>query len=125
MQLSVILCTHNPRADYLRRTLEGLRAQSLALHEWELIIVDNASRTPLAGTLDLKWHPLGEVGREDEVGLTAARLRGIATARAETLVWVDDDNILAPNYLELAAELGRTWPQLGVWGCGHFEPEWE
>lgn len=123
--LSVVICTHNPRVDYFDRTLAALRQQTLPTPEWELVIVDNASREPIAPRCDLAWHPAGRVVREDEVGLTAARLRGIKDARGEILVWVDDDNLLAPDYLALAAAIGREWPQLGAWGCGHFEPEWE
>jgi glycosyltransferase involved in cell wall biosynthesis len=123
--LSAIICTHNPRPDFLSRTLAALRAQTLAPAEWELLVIDNASRVPLAGTLDLAWHPLARVVREDEVGLTAARLRGIAEARSELTVWIDDDNLLAPDYLEVVIQLAREWPRLGVWGCGDFQPEWE
>ena len=125
MHISVVICTHNPRADFLGRTLAGLRAQVLPVADWELIVVDNASHEPLTGRLDLAWHPAGRVVREDEVGLTAARLCGIAAARADLLVFVDDDNILAPDYLNRAAQLAAQWPMLGVWGCGSYEPDWE
>lgn len=124
-RLSVILCTHNPRTDYLQRTLEALRAQTLGSAAYELIIVDNASREPVAGRFDLSWHPAARVVVEPATGLTAARLRGIAEAVSELVVWVDDDNLLAPDYLAEAVRLGDAFPQLGVWGCGHFTPEWE
>jgi len=123
--LSVIICTHNPRTDYLRRTLDGLKAQRLPHSQWELLIVDNASKEPLAGRVDVQWHPAGRIVREDEVGLTAARLRAIAESKGDVLVWVDDDNILAENYLERADEFHRAWPMLGIWGCGDYRPEWE
>jgi glycosyltransferase involved in cell wall biosynthesis len=123
--IAVIICTHNPREDFIARTLAGLAAQSLPRTEWELLVVDNASREPLAPRLDLGWHPRGRVIAEPEVGLTAARLRGITEARANLLIFVDDDNILAPDYVRRAAALGAAWPQLGVWGCGHYTPEWE
>jgi GT2 family glycosyltransferase len=123
--LSVIICTYNPRPDYLARTLDGLQAQSLAVGSWELLIIDNASRTPVTGTIDLAWHPQARVIREDEVGLTAARLCAIDAARAPLLLFVDDDNILAPDYLAAALQLEVGWPMLGVWGCGRYTPEWE
>lgn len=123
--LSVVICTHNPRADYLARTLDGLRAQSLPAGVWELVIVDNASREPVDSHPDFSWQPATRVVREAELGLTAARLRGIAEARADLLVLVDDDNVLAPDYLARGVEQSRSWPQLGAWGCGHFTPEWE
>lgn len=123
--LAVILCTHNPRADYLARTFTALAAQSVPPSDYDLIVVDNASSVPLAGRLDLAWHPAARIVTEPTPGLTQARLRGIAEATADFIVWVDDDNLLAPDYLAHATTLAREWPMLGAWGCGHFIPEWE
>ena len=125
MKLSVILCTHNPRPGFLDRTLASLRAQSLPPGDWELLIIDNASSESVSSRISLGWHPHARVVVEPELGLTPARLCGIAEASTDILVWVDDDNVLAPEYLAVAIDLAQTWPQLGAWGCGHFEPEWE
>ena len=123
--LSVILCTHNPRRDFLSRTLSALQGQILPVSAWELLVVDNASQPPVADLADLRWHPAARGLLESELGLTPARLRGIVEARGEILVCVDDDNLLAPDYLERALALARFSPTLGVWGCGTFRPEWE
>ena len=104
-QISVIICTHNPRADYLGRTLDGLRSQELSAGEWELVLVDNASPEPVAPRFDLGWHPRARVVVEPEMGLTAARLRGISEASAPLLVFVDDDNVLSADYLKRALSL--------------------
>ncbi len=125
MNLSAVICTHNPRADYMARTLAGLQQQSLSTAQWELVLVDNASREPLAARLDLRWHPAARIVAEIELGLTAARLRGIEEARAPLLVFVDDDNVLAPDYLARALDISLARADLGVWGCGHYTPEWE
>src|ERR1700740_1615244 len=79
--VSVILCTHNPRHDYLSRVLASLREQTLPAEQWEFLVVDNHSKQPLAEIWDISWHPHGRHIREDELGLTAARLRGIQEAR--------------------------------------------
>ena len=121
---SVIICTYNPRPDYLGRVLEALREQTLPLDQWELIVIDNASDQPVADEWDLRWHPLGRHVRENELGLTPARLRGIGEAVSELLVFVDDDNVLARDYLETTLSIGREWPQLGAWG-GIIEGEFE
>jgi glycosyltransferase involved in cell wall biosynthesis len=115
MQISVVIPTHNPCPDYLRRVLVALRAQQLPLSAWELIVVDNASTNPVAPQLDLAWHPAGRVIREERLGLTAARIAGFAAARGEVVVLVDDDNVLAPDYLAVAAQLARDYPALGAW----------
>jgi GT2 family glycosyltransferase len=122
---SVIVCSLNPRPDYLRRVLQSLREQTLPLEEWELVLVDNGSDQPLLGAWDLSWHPHHIQVREPEPGLTAARLRGIKEAGGDLLVFVDDDNLLAADYLARAAELARAYPHLSVFGAGALEPEFE
>lgn len=122
--ISVIICAHNPRVDYLRRTLEGLRRQTLPRGQWELLLIDNASKEPLAGTWDLSWHPGARHILENALGLTPGRLRGISEARGELLVFVDDDNVLASEYLQAASELFAGRPDLGV-ASGRLLPEYE
>jgi glycosyltransferase involved in cell wall biosynthesis len=113
--VTVIVCAHNPRPHYLQRVLDALRAQTLPLPKWELLLVDNASAEPLAGRVDISWHPNGRHIREASLGLTHARLRGIAEAAADLLVFVDDDNVLKSDYLEHAQAIAAANPNLGVW----------
>jgi glycosyltransferase involved in cell wall biosynthesis len=117
--LFVALCTHNPRPEYLRETLAALRAQTLPVDSWELLIVDNASTTPLADTLDLSWHPHARIVREDKLGTAHARYRALLEAlvsNAKTILFVDDDNVLQPDYFQQGLEIEREWPRLGAWG---------
>jgi len=102
-----------------------LRRQTLAKQHWELLLVDNASRQPLAQLWDLSWHPLARHVLEPELGLSSARRRGMREASAEVLVFVDDDNVLAPDYLAEGLRVGREWPRLGTWGSGAIAPEFE
>lgn len=121
---SVIICTHNPRPDLLARALRGLAQQSLPRDRWDLLIIDNASTPAVEDFADVAWHPHARIVREERLGLTAARLRGIEEAGADLLVFVDDDNVLAPDYLEQALSIGATHPFLGAWGgsaIGEFE----
>jgi glycosyltransferase involved in cell wall biosynthesis len=130
MHCSVIICTHNPRPDYLRRVLDALKAQTLPKEQWELLLIDNASKEPLGKNWDLSWHPHARHIREDELGLTPARLRGIKESTGELLIFVDDDNLLAAGYLEQAIRIAGEFPQIGAFGGsikGEFEiapPDW-
>lgn len=45
--LSAVLCTYNPRVDYLQRVVEGLKGQTLPRERWEFVVVDNNSQPPL------------------------------------------------------------------------------
>ncbi len=125
MQLSVVIPTHNPDTGRLRRTLAGLRTQTLLAAGWETILVDNAS------TVSVSLDALGEfapsntrIVREPQLGLTAARRRGFTEARGEVIVLVDDDNVLAPSYLELVLQILAAHPRLGAIGGRSF-PEFE
>jgi glycosyltransferase involved in cell wall biosynthesis len=114
--LTIIICTHNPRPEYITRVLTALQQQTLSQDNWELLIIDNASSRDLSQELDLTWHPQARCTREETLGLTPARLRGIHEATGETLVFVDDDNVLDPDYLEIVLKMGQEWPKLGAWG---------
>jgi glycosyltransferase involved in cell wall biosynthesis len=137
--ISVVIPTHNPRMDYLRRVLEALRGQTLAKDLWELLIVDNGSHAPLKAVagpkdqkaqeppstdIDMSWHPNARVVREERLGLTFARLRAIAEAKGELLVWVDDDNVVCADYLTQAVQAFDSHPQLAAAG-GKSLPEYE
>ena len=125
MDVSVVVCAHNPRPDYLRRVLTALDEQTLTKTDWELLIVDSASRERLADVYDLSWHPRGRHVREDRLGLTTARLRGIHETRGDLLVFVDDDNVLAADFLEAASAIYRNYTYLGTFGAGRLQPEFE
>jgi hypothetical protein len=125
LQASVIICAHNPRSDYFARVLTSLRDQTFPLGNWELLIIDNASKVPLARDWDISWHPTARHIVESEVGLAMARQRGIREACADLIVFVDDDNVLDKTYLTQAVGIGRDWPSLGAWGSGSIQADFE
>ena len=125
LDASVIICAHNPRSDYFARVLDGLRNQTLPLHKWELLIVDNASRLPLASSWDISWHPTARHILESELGVAYARRRGIQEASADLIIFVDDDNVLDEKYLAEAIKIGQEWPSLGAWGSGSIRGDLE
>lgn len=122
--LSLIICTHNPRSEYLDIVLTSLKSQTLPQSQWELILIDNASDKILALEIDLSWHPSSRHVREEKLGLTNARLRAFREATADILVFVDDDNILDSDYLKNTVEILEQHPNLGAIG-GKSLPEFE
>lgn len=123
-RLSVIICTHNPLRTYLDRVLNALQKQTLPYDFWELLLIDNASDRPLAKEIDLNWHPQFRYNFEPRLGLTPARLRGIKESIGDVLVFVDDDNVLNEDYLEVTLQISSDWAMLGAWG-GQIKPEFE
>jgi glycosyltransferase involved in cell wall biosynthesis len=125
LELSVILCVHNPRGDYFERVLQALHNQTLSKDSWELLLIDNASHVPLASTWDLSWHPHAHHILESKLGTAFARCRGMQNGAADTLIFVDDDNVLDYEYLSEVVRIKHDWPLMGVWGSGATLPEFE
>ncbi len=122
--ISVITCSHNPKPSYLARVLEALGAQTLNPANWEFVLIDSASREPLASWVDASRLPRARIVRDDEPGLTRARLRGIAESTGDLLIFVDDDNVLDPDFLAMAANIFVDRPDIGAWS-GASRPEFE
>lgn len=124
VEITVITCSHNPREEHLTRVLNALRSQTLQQPRWEYLLVDNASDVPLNSCIDLSWHPHGRLLREERLGLTPARLRGIQESSSDILVFVDDDNVLDRDYLEHVVRLAADRPEIGAFSGqvrGQFE----
>ena len=116
-KLTVIIPTHNPGLERFRETLRGLQAQTLPADQWETLVVDNAS-TAFPSTADYADAQPGNlrVIREPQLGLTTARQGGLRATDAEFAVLVDDDNVLAPDYLEKVLTLFAAHPRIGLAG---------
>jgi glycosyltransferase involved in cell wall biosynthesis len=125
LDVTVIVPVHDPHAGRLRRVLAGLRAQTLDVSRWETIVVDNASSPPIDLRPFVEDSPRGvRVVTEPRLGLSAARRRGFAASRGAVCVLVDDDNILAPDYLTAVVRAFAGHPEIAVCG-GKSLPEFE
>jgi glucosyl-dolichyl phosphate glucuronosyltransferase len=92
-KMTVLICTHN-RAAQLEGALASLEAQSLPKERFEVLVVDNASTDATAEVIqaciarrNLRLRSV----REMELGLDAARNRGIREAQGEIVAFLDDD----------------------------------
>ncbi|MEO8028186.1 MAG: glycosyltransferase [Bryobacteraceae bacterium] len=129
-QLSVVLCTLNPRAEVLSWVLEGVRNQSVPSDQFEVIIVDNQSRPPVDPESWSRWGLNLRIVSEQEPGQITARVRGIAEAKSPYLLFLDDDTRPSSNYFEAALAAIAREPRIGCFGGathGRFEappPAW-
>ena len=115
MHVTVAMCTHNPDLQSMRRALEAVIAQSREVSAADVLLVDNASRPPLAECEALDGQPVALI-REDRLGLTAAREAAIEAAKGDVVLFVDDDNIIGPGYLSTVAEAFAGDAALGLLG---------
>ncbi|HWA24093.1 MAG TPA: glycosyltransferase [Lacunisphaera sp.] len=121
--ISVIIPTHNPHPGRLQRTLAGLCEQSLPARQWETILVNNASTAWPEAAFFASCTPAGfSIVEEPVLGLTSARRRGFTAARGDFAILVDDDNVLAPDYLGEVIALFSAHPSTGALG-GKSIPE--
>lgn len=124
MQLSVLLPAYRPPPEHIGPTMSALRGQTLPVESWELVVIDNNSQPPISAEL-AAWHPQGRVVREERPGLVHARAAGIRASRGDVMVVVDQDNVLAPDFLATVLAIAREHPQLGTWGAGTISPVYE
>ena len=118
MTFDVIICTHNPRWDYLIRTFDSIQEQKsvngVEIQKW---LVDNNSTPDCSEKLKELCAERGFLYLfEKELGLVHARICGLRNTSGEVIVWVDDDTVLAPDFLDEVSRIAREKPFLGVWG---------
>lgn len=117
--LDVCICTHNPQRPLLQTICTALAQQTLSPAAFRVWVIDNAS-DPALTAADVA--PLEAAGitytilLERRLGLSYARWCAIETTDAEVVVFVDDDNELAPDYLENALTIAKENPDIGCFG---------
>ncbi|WP_205508573.1 glycosyltransferase [Longitalea arenae] len=126
--VSIIVCTYNPVEHIFSRCLDALTKAISVRKPDEIIIVDNNSTTPLAEQDYIKrfidLHANVSIVNESKQGLTPARLKGISLATSDLLVYVDDDNIVAPDFIEMGLQVAVDNPHIGAWS-GQVKLEFE
>lgn len=128
MKLSVIICTFNGGAR-LGEVLQCLSVQQRIDHgTWELLVVDNASTDGTFGLLPQLTEAFPatvHLLQERQPGKAHALRTAFHAASGEYFCIVDDDNLLAPDYLtngvqfldehsDTALIAGRTLPKFPV-----------
>lgn len=126
IQLSVCICTYNG-ADRVGLVLEALGRQTRRAHDWEVLVIDNASKDDTARVVDegLALHLAGR-GRqicESQPGVMFARRRAATEARGALIAFLDDDNIPAADFVERAVAVMQRHPEAGIVG-GKVVVEW-
>ena len=117
--LTVCICTHNPRRDVFQLVLAALARQTLAKNAFRVCVIDNGSLPALA---DNEMDTLARAGvsyfivREERLGNVHARECAIRATQGAWVVFVDDDNELAEDYLGCVLDIIQSNPQFGCFG---------
>lgn len=103
MKLSLVIATYN-RSRSLLRALKSVVYQTASPEEWECVVVNNNSTDSTAADFATfaATYPQFNLRMVDEPkqGLSNARNRGIGCATGEYIAIIDDDETIAPEYIE-------------------------
>ncbi|HEY1193476.1 glycosyltransferase family 2 protein [Flavobacterium sp.] len=119
--ITIVLCCYNS-ADRLQPTLEHLARQNVQQDlKYEILLVDNNSSDHTSEFAKSTWEDLQSnikfrVVSEPDPGLSHARKKGIDHAKGELIIFCDDDNWLDENYLQIAFDFMKKYPEVGVLG---------
>jgi glycosyltransferase involved in cell wall biosynthesis len=125
--ISVVIPTRN-RAQLLAAMLDSLEQQTIELDRFEVVVVDDGS---IDGTPDVCRDRarcgLIRYRRVSHGGIAQAKNFGLLAARAPIVLFLDDDDLAAPELLERhrLAHAGHGEPGLAVLGYTTWWPELE
>ncbi len=108
--VSVIIPAYNSTT-FLPRAIESLENQTIS--NFEAILVDDGSEEPVFDVIP-KDRPWFSYHRQDNRGLSAARNYGISKARGKYLVFLDADDWLSADKLEIQSIFLEGHPEICV-----------
>ena len=115
-EISVIIPVYNAKR-WLSSCLDSLLAQ--IFQDWEAICVDDGS-TDGCGEILTEYAAQDErirVFRQQNAGPSSARNHGLREVRGEYIAFVDADDEVDPQYLELMLGSLKRYPQAGLAWC--------
>jgi glycosyltransferase involved in cell wall biosynthesis len=125
--IDLVICTYD-NAALLDATLDAVSRQRVPEDvDWQVLVVDNnctdgthevLERHKSAGRIPL------HVVIEPKQGLTHARVCGVKNTRGEWVAFVDDDCLLAEDWVGQAARFAAAHAKCGAFG-GQVIPRWE
>ncbi len=98
--LSVIVPVYNVSKEYLSECFESILNQSF--HDYELIVVDDGAPEEIRDYIDLyDWRSADvRIIHQDNLGVAAARNRGLARASGKYVTFVDSDDTIDEGCFE-------------------------
>ena len=102
-RLSILICTYN-RCEILAECLDSLTRQTASPNDFEVLVINNNSpdQTQQVAESFIGKVPNLRVLIEPQQGLSYARNRAYEEARAEWVLYLDDDALASENLVERA-----------------------
>jgi len=129
-ELTLLVCCHN-HGSFLHRMLQDVFAQTLKPDRWKLLIVFDECTDGSAQTFDdawldlcsiqgknLTWLECNTLVREKKEGLAACKNFGIEHCDTEFIAYLDADDGMMPNRLEMQLNFLQSSSGRAVDVCG-------
>ena len=111
LDASIIIPTFNRKGSLLK-TLASLNSQSWPRDRFEIIVVDDGSTDDTPEIKQEVFHFTLSYIRQTNQGSAAARNRGAEESKGEILIFLDDDILVEPEYIEGLVEEHRTYAEI-------------
>ncbi len=125
--ISLIICTYN-RDKYIYDVLKSLAENDFPTEKYEIVLINNNStdKTELECTrfktdfskINFRYFI------ETNQGISYARNRGVAESSGEIICFIDDDETVKPDYLQVIYDFFNNYPDAALCG-GPVEPVYE
>ncbi len=116
LAISIAMPLYN-KADQVLATIASVQAQTIT--DWELVVVDDGSTdegTKLIRALD---DPRIRIYHQPNVGVSAARNRGVELAHADLIAFLDADDRWQPEFLASVLALVADFPEADWYATGY------
>lgn len=112
MKISIITASYNYE-NYIKETVQSVLSQTY--NDWEMIIVDDCSTD---NSIDvIKSYNDDRIKlfvNEKNLGLKETLKRGIKEASSDWIVFLESDDVLAPDYLAKKVEIAQKYNDINL-----------
>lgn len=116
IQVSVVIPLYNKEA-YIKRALESILDQSA--QDFEIIVVDDGSTDEGVRVIKEFRDSRIVIVQQKNLGVSAARNRGILESKYELIAFLDADDEWMPNFLETILKLRVDYPHAGLYATNY------
>ena len=113
--ISVVIPLYNKEKS-IERTIQSVLSQTYK--DYELVVVNDGSTDRSLEVVERMKVERIKVVSQTNVGVSAARNRGVKEAKGEYVAFLDGDDIWDPKFLEEAAKLIHDYPTGVIYGLG-------
>lgn len=121
--ISIVVCTYN-RAEYLHRTISSALSQDYS--PFEVVVYDDGSRDETPELMKTFGSKIRYHWNENQ-GIALARTEACKLAKGELIAFIDDDDIMPPNRLNLLLKAITKYPEavmaVGDWAEIDFDDQ--